>query len=76
MTAPLLEQVVIVGVGLKRSMTREIEPFTWLYFPDRRVPFYRVTMLSKYGEVSELENREKTICPGDSRWREVLVTPV
>uniref|UniRef100_A0A914MNP1 Uncharacterized protein n=1 Tax=Meloidogyne incognita TaxID=6306 RepID=A0A914MNP1_MELIC len=26
--------------------------FTWLYFPDPKVPFYRVTFFSRYGDVT------------------------
>ena len=33
------------------------EKFTWLYFPDPEVPFYRVTFLSRYGEVTPDSNK-------------------
>lgn len=33
------------------------ENFTWLYFPDCKVPFYRVTFLSRYGEVTPDNNK-------------------
>ncbi|KAK6017774.1 hypothetical protein OSTOST_16698 [Ostertagia ostertagi] len=33
-------------------MTEFLEKFTWLYFPDPNVPFFRVTILSRYGEVT------------------------
>lgn len=26
--------------------------FTWLYFPENTVPFYRITFLSRYGEMT------------------------
>ncbi|PAV90815.1 hypothetical protein WR25_06258 isoform A [Diploscapter pachys] len=45
-------KVVIVGVGMHAPMTPLLEQFTWLYFPDRNVPFFRVTILSRYGEVT------------------------
>ncbi|KAI1733110.1 flavin containing amine oxidoreductase domain-containing protein [Ditylenchus destructor] len=45
-------KVFIVGVGLKLPMPEFCEKFTWLYFPDREVPFYRVTFFSRYGEVT------------------------
>ncbi|TMS37940.1 hypothetical protein L596_004772 [Steinernema carpocapsae] len=45
-------KVFIVGVGLELPVTKFCEPFTWLYFPDPAVPFYRVTFLSRYGEVT------------------------
>ncbi|KAI6206814.1 hypothetical protein M3Y94_00956800 [Aphelenchoides besseyi] len=45
-------QVFIVGVGLKLPMPESMKPYTWLYFPDPNVPFYRVTFLSRYGEVT------------------------
>jgi protoporphyrinogen oxidase len=45
-------QVFIVGVGLKLPMPENMDAFTWLYFPDPNVPFYRVTYLSRYGEVT------------------------
>lgn len=31
--------------------------FTWLYFPDRNVPFYRITFLSRYGELTPDNNK-------------------
>uniref|UniRef100_A0A914RF98 Flavin-containing monooxygenase n=1 Tax=Parascaris equorum TaxID=6256 RepID=A0A914RF98_PAREQ len=40
--------VWIIGVGLKLPMTEFIKKITWLYFPDSAVPFYRVTILSRY----------------------------
>lgn len=33
------------------------EKFTWLYFPDRKVPFYRITFLSRYGEMTPNNNK-------------------
>jgi len=45
-------QVFIVGVGLELPMPTFCEKFTWLYFPDPEVPFYRVTFLSRYGEMT------------------------
>uniref|UniRef100_A0AC35FUT6 Amine oxidase domain-containing protein n=1 Tax=Panagrolaimus sp. PS1159 TaxID=55785 RepID=A0AC35FUT6_9BILA len=45
-------KVFIVGVGLELPMPEFCEKFTWLYFPDPAVPFYRVTFLSRYGEVT------------------------
>lgn len=39
-------------MGLKLPMTEFVKKFTWLYFPDSAVPFYRVTILSRYGEVT------------------------
>lgn len=45
-------QVFIVGVGLKLPIPEDMRAFTWLYFPDPKVPFYRVTFLSRYGEVT------------------------
>uniref|UniRef100_A0A915B8U6 Amine oxidase domain-containing protein n=1 Tax=Parascaris univalens TaxID=6257 RepID=A0A915B8U6_PARUN len=45
-------KVWIIGVGLKLPMTEFIKKITWLYFPDSAVPFYRVTILSRYGEVT------------------------
>jgi hypothetical protein len=36
-----------VGVGLRLPMTDFCKDFTWLYFPDPAVPFYRVTMFSR-----------------------------
>ncbi|KAL3099206.1 hypothetical protein niasHS_000814 [Heterodera schachtii] len=51
---PLLEhnKVFVIGVGLKLPMTEFCEKYTWLYFPDPDVPFYRVTFFSRYGEVT------------------------
>ncbi|CAJ0920873.1 unnamed protein product, partial [Mesorhabditis belari] len=48
----LRNKVFIVGVGMKKPMTSFLENFTWLYFPDPAVPFFRVTILSRYGEVT------------------------
>uniref|UniRef100_A0A183CMD7 Flavin-containing monooxygenase n=1 Tax=Globodera pallida TaxID=36090 RepID=A0A183CMD7_GLOPA len=45
-------KVFVIGVGLKLPMTEFCEKFTWLYFPDPDVPFYRVTFFSRYGEVT------------------------
>jgi len=45
-------KVFIVGVGLELPMTDFCQEYTWLYFPDPNVPFYRVTFLSRYGEVT------------------------
>ncbi|VDL76413.1 unnamed protein product [Nippostrongylus brasiliensis] len=50
-------KVFIVGVGLEKPMTEFLEKFTWLYFPDRNVPFFRVTILSRYGEVTPDGNK-------------------
>uniref|UniRef100_A0A7E4VKQ5 Amino_oxidase domain-containing protein n=1 Tax=Panagrellus redivivus TaxID=6233 RepID=A0A7E4VKQ5_PANRE len=48
----LNNKVFIVGIGLELPMPEFTEKFTWLYFPDPAVPFYRVTFLSRYGEVT------------------------
>lgn len=45
-------KVFIIGVGLELPFTDFCKDFTWLYFPDPDVPFYRVTFLSRYGEVT------------------------
>ncbi|VDN33693.1 unnamed protein product [Cylicostephanus goldi] len=50
-------KVFIVGVGLEKPMTEFVEKFTWLYFPDPNVPFFRVTILSRYGEVTPDSNK-------------------
>uniref|UniRef100_A0A914NJ97 Uncharacterized protein n=1 Tax=Meloidogyne incognita TaxID=6306 RepID=A0A914NJ97_MELIC len=44
--------VIIVGVGLELPFTEFCQKFTWLYFPDPKVPFYRVTFFSRYGDVT------------------------
>uniref|UniRef100_A0AC35U7C0 Amino_oxidase domain-containing protein n=1 Tax=Rhabditophanes sp. KR3021 TaxID=114890 RepID=A0AC35U7C0_9BILA len=54
-TAPLnilRNKVYVVGVGLRLPMPPACENLTWLYFPDRNVPFFRVTFFSRYGEVT------------------------
>lgn len=72
-------QVFVVGVGLHKPMTPFLEPITWLYFPDKNVPFFRVTILSRYGEVREEREREReregddSFSSDDSRWRQILV---
>uniref|UniRef100_A0AAF5PTF5 Amine oxidase domain-containing protein n=2 Tax=Wuchereria bancrofti TaxID=6293 RepID=A0AAF5PTF5_WUCBA len=45
-------KVFVIGVGLIKPMNRVAEQFTWLYFPENTVPFYRVTFLSRYGEMT------------------------
>uniref|UniRef100_A0A915LLE5 Amino_oxidase domain-containing protein n=1 Tax=Meloidogyne javanica TaxID=6303 RepID=A0A915LLE5_MELJA len=45
-------KVIIVGVGLELPFTEFCQKFTWLYFPDPKVPFYRVTFFSRYGDVT------------------------
>jgi len=45
-------KVFIVGVGMEGQISELCKPFTWLYFPDPNVPFYRVTFFSRYGEVT------------------------
>lgn len=55
LTAPLdimRSKVFVVGVGLRKPMTPFLETITWLYMPDLAVPFFRVTVLSRYGEVT------------------------
>jgi protoporphyrinogen oxidase len=43
----LRTRTLLVGLGLRGSP--QVEPdFTWLYFADHELPFYRVTQLSKY----------------------------
>lgn len=53
----LLFQVFIVGVGLKKPVNPCVEQFTWLYFPEKTVPFYRITFLSRYGEMTPDNNK-------------------
>ncbi|VDK29811.1 unnamed protein product [Gongylonema pulchrum] len=48
----LVYDVVVVGVGLKKPVNPYIEQYTWLYFPEKSVPFYRLTFLSQYGEMT------------------------
>ncbi|KAJ1368549.1 hypothetical protein KIN20_029703 [Parelaphostrongylus tenuis] len=50
-------KVFVIGVGLEKPMTIFLEKFTWLYFPDPNVPFFRITMLSRYGEVTPDNNK-------------------
>ncbi|VDN57422.1 unnamed protein product [Dracunculus medinensis] len=50
-------KVCVIGVGLKQPMTSFLQQFTWLYFPDPSVPFFRVTIFSKYGEVTPDNNK-------------------
>lgn len=38
-------------------MSHVAEQFTWLYFPENTVPFYRVTFLSRYGEMTPDNNK-------------------
>uniref|UniRef100_A0A7I4YMY8 DUF2087 domain-containing protein n=1 Tax=Haemonchus contortus TaxID=6289 RepID=A0A7I4YMY8_HAECO len=40
-----------------KSMTEFLEKFTWLYFNDPNAPFFRVTILSRYGEVTPDGNK-------------------
>jgi len=50
-------KVFIIGIGLELPMPEFCQSLTWLYFPDPLVPFYRVTFLSKYGEVTPDNNK-------------------
>ncbi|CAD5219006.1 unnamed protein product [Bursaphelenchus okinawaensis] len=50
-------KVFIVGVGLELPMPESMKSYTWLYFPDPAVPFYRVTFLSRYGEMTPDSNK-------------------
>ncbi|EFO21728.2 amine oxidase [Loa loa] len=45
-------KVFVIGIGLIKPMNHNAERFTWLYFPENTVPFYRVTFLSRYGEMT------------------------
>lgn len=51
-TQPKLHRtrVLAVGVGLKLPVTPSIQNRTWLYVPDPGVPFYRVSLLSSFGD--------------------------
>ena len=44
----LHNSVFVVGVGLRGSAPPGATDKTWLYFPEERVPFYRVTVFSNY----------------------------
>ncbi|VDK70457.1 unnamed protein product, partial [Litomosoides sigmodontis] len=50
-------KVFVVGIGLMKPMSCVAEQFTWLYFPENTVPFYRVTFLSRYGEMTPDSNK-------------------
>ncbi|KAL3985987.1 NAD(P)-binding Rossmann-like domain family protein [Acanthocheilonema viteae] len=50
-------KVFVIGVGLIKPINRIAEQFTWLYFPENTVPFYRVTFLSHYGEMTPDNNK-------------------
>uniref|UniRef100_A0A914XK65 Amine oxidase domain-containing protein n=1 Tax=Plectus sambesii TaxID=2011161 RepID=A0A914XK65_9BILA len=50
-------KVFVVGIGLKLPKPEWTDSFTWLYFPDSAVPFYRVTFFSTYGEVTPDSNQ-------------------
>ncbi|VDO50987.1 unnamed protein product, partial [Onchocerca flexuosa] len=45
-------KVFVIGIGLIKPINCIAERFTWLYFPESTVPFYRVTFLSRYGEMT------------------------
>ncbi|VDM95168.1 unnamed protein product, partial [Onchocerca ochengi] len=45
-------KVFVIGIGLIKPMNCIAERFTWLYFPENTVPFYRVTFLSRYGKMT------------------------
>ncbi|VDN08440.1 unnamed protein product, partial [Thelazia callipaeda] len=42
-------KVIIVGIGLKKPISMIAKQYTWLYFPDESIPFYRLTFISQYG---------------------------
>lgn len=49
---PVFFQVFVIGIGLRKPMNHIAQRFTWLYFPEETVPFYRITFLSRYGEMT------------------------
>ena len=38
----------IIGIGLKGQAPKHLSDKSWMYFPDKDSPFYRVTVFSKY----------------------------
>lgn len=39
---------LIVGIGLKGKVPKELKTKCWMYFPEDETPFYRVTVFSNY----------------------------
>ena len=72
-------RVTVVGIGLEGAPPTHLPKFTWLYFPDADVPFYRLSQLSAYAatntpgptfwsllaECSSEPTADRTVTPGD-----------
>lgn len=41
-----------VGVGIRGECPERLKDKSWMYFPDDNCPFYRVTVLSNYGDMA------------------------
>ena len=51
-----------VGLGYRGDPPEALADKTWLYCPDRRVPWYRATMLSNYDPGNAGEGRWNILC--------------
>ena len=38
----------VVGLGIKSDIPDHLRKFSWIYFPDKTIPFYRATVFSNY----------------------------
>jgi protoporphyrinogen oxidase len=45
---PVHSSVHVVGIGLSGEPTESICGFSWMYFPDPGIPFFRATLFSSY----------------------------
>jgi protoporphyrinogen oxidase len=50
----------IIGVGLRGARPASLRQKSWIYFPGRRSPYYRVTVLSNYSPFN--------VPPGEGYW--------
>ncbi|GMT11700.1 hypothetical protein PFISCL1PPCAC_2997 [Pristionchus fissidentatus] len=60
-------KVIVVGVGLRKPIPPTLANFTWLYFPDETVPFFRLNIHSSFGDVTPDNDKYWSIMCESSR---------
>ncbi len=46
----LYNQVHVFGIGIKGELPQRLKDICWMYFPQRDVPFYRLTVFTNYSK--------------------------